>query len=103
MINVLIDDDRLIHLSWKMYFNKKGLELLTFYSAQDFLNAKIPPVDIETIYIDSDLGNGERGELASKEFYEKGYRNIILTTGYEDIDLKKHPWLTKIMTKNPPK
>lgn len=99
---VLIDDDKLIHLGWKLRASKAGLQIRSFYSVDEFLSENIPTDSIKNVFIDSDLGNDFKGEIEAKKIYELGYRNIILTTGHTDIDKKNYPWLKEVRSKEPP-
>jgi len=99
---ILIDNDKLIHLGWKLRASKAGLIFSSFYSVDEFLKEQISRDLIEDIYIDSDLGNDVKGEEEAKRIYKSGYINIILTTGYSDLNKSDFPWLKNIISKNPP-
>ncbi len=101
---VLIDDDKLISLSWNLKAKKAGIELISFTTIDAFLNTCSQfPKDIE-IYVDSSLGNGIKGEIESKRVAEGGFSNIYLATGYEanSFDLTKYQWIKGIISKTPP-
>lgn len=86
---VLIDDDRLIRLSWEIEAKKKNIKFWAFESVDIFLKTSGIPLDAE-IYVDSDLGNGLKGELLAHDIYLKGYRNIYLATGYDEVVLPNY-------------
>lgn len=46
-MNVLIDDDKLIHLGWVHKAGKTGVELRCFYSVEEFL-AVYKEFDLDT-------------------------------------------------------
>jgi len=54
------------------------------------------------VYVDSDLGNGSKGEEVSKEISQMGFTNIYLATGYRSTDFGPLPWLKGIVGKAPP-
>lgn len=100
-VAVLIDDDPLVRKVWEMKASSLKMSLRTFSSTKDFMSqASSLPMDAD-IYVDVDLG-GVRGDLWSKELAEMGFKNLYLTTGFEDIDLSQFPWLKDRFSKEPP-
>lgn len=101
---VLIDDDKLIQLSWTLKAQSKGVDLVCFSSLEDFLRISSNFSFSSKIYIDSNLNNEVKGELVSKELYDIGFKSIYLTTGYQasDFDLEKLYWLKGVISKRPP-
>ena len=96
---VLIDDDRFTHLNWKRSAKNNGIELLSFYSVEDFLNES-HNLDFDTpIYVDSNLGDGQKGEILSEAIHNKGFKNIILATGAKKVDIKVPFWIKKVQGK----
>lgn len=101
---ILIDDDKMIQLSWELKATKTGTNLKCFFSVEAFLE-KIEIANHDcVIYIDSELGNGSKGEIEARKLFEMGFKNIFLSTGYqaEDFDLKSLPWIKGIINKRPP-
>lgn len=99
---ILIDDDEIIRKTWAFMANRKGIELITFEKINEFENI-INQVDRDTwVYIDSDLGEEISGEVYAKNFYDSGFKNIILTTGYDSSQFESLPWITNIVGKSPP-
>ena len=78
---ILLDNDINNQLLWKIAAKKKQKNLLLFSHAQALFNA-LSSIPLETeIYIDSHLGDGEpKGEDVAKDLFERGYRNLFLTT-----------------------
>lgn len=98
---VLIDDDELVRLSWKFAAKNLSLKVHVFETVEDFLlNSELFGKEI-SIYIDSHLGNQQKGEFRSKELFELGFKNIYLATGEssEDIPMADYPWLSGIQGK----
>jgi hypothetical protein len=80
----------------------KNKEILGFKTAEEFFN-KISEIDFETkIYIDSNLGDNQKGEIISEKIYNFGFKNIYLCTGYDPSEFPKMPWLKGIIGKNSP-
>lgn len=99
---ILIDDDKLIHASWKMQAKSKSITLKCFFSVNEFIedHQLIPSETL--IYIDSDLGKGQKGEVLSQRLHELGFSNLKLCTGYLDLDISPYPWLSGVINKRPP-
>ncbi|MGK5085139.1 HAMP domain-containing sensor histidine kinase [Bdellovibrionota bacterium FG-1] len=104
---VLIDDDDLIHLTWKAAARRKGLTLLGFKSVDGFLQAAGSLSRSIPVYIDSYLGNDAngkpvQGEEVSREISSLGFEKIYLATGLAPANPERYPWLTGIRDKDPP-
>ena len=52
--------------------------------------------------IDSDLGDGIKGEEIARTIYEKGFKTIYLETGHPPGSFPKMPWIKEIISKEPP-
>ncbi len=99
---VLIDDDELVHMMWKMSAKKHSITLITYSSPTQFL-AEQSKITLDTpIYIDSNLGNGIKGEEIAQQLKQLGYREIHLTTGYDAANFGAAPGLTSVIGKAPP-
>lgn len=101
---ILIDDDKLIRLSWKTEALKKNISFQSFEYVDQFLNLNMNPSSSLYIYIDSNLGDGVKGEIEAKRLELAGYTNIYLATGYtkDDFDLELIPWIKGVTSKTPP-
>jgi signal transduction histidine kinase len=83
---ILIDDDKFIRIGWKNEAQRKGFQFKSYQSIHDFLLS--PPENKNAhIFIDSHLGEGIKGEVVSEEIYQMGFKNLFLTTGYDQINL----------------
>jgi len=96
----LIDDDALVRLNWKTAARGKGVELHVFASAGDFLAADIADKST-TIYIDSNLGDGVKGEEVAQQLKNNGFTDICLETGHPPENFAHLTWL-KVAGKEPP-
>jgi len=97
---VLIDDERLVHLNWSRYCQKRGIELKSYYSVEDFLKSSAEHLLDTPIYIDSVLGQ-TRGEVESRFIADLGSKNLYMATGYQKEDIAKPEWILEIFSKSP--
>ena len=99
---VLVDDDSLIHLMWKVAASERGKDVL-FFSSITELFAITPALDRNTpIYVDANLGNGVRGEDVVAVLVQTGFRSVFLATGYTSEDLGALPANVQVVGKEPP-
>lgn len=99
---VLVDDDPLVHMTWKVAAKAKGHNLSVFKDAGAFL-AKAGKFRKETvIYLDSDLGDGKTGEDLAKELQSLGFVNLYLETGHPAESFKHLGFVKKVVGKEPP-
>lgn len=96
---VLIDDDQLVHLNWKIHLKKQGIKLLSYYSIKEFIKSASSLDRAIRIYLDSNLGNNIKGEVHGIEIYENGFENLRITTGSQNI--RKPSWIKGIVGKCP--
>lgn len=75
---VLIDDDKLIRINWKNYFDDKGIPFESFSSIDQFLKDSTRFDKKSFIYIDSNLEQGIKGEVESERIYKLGFSNLFL-------------------------
>jgi signal transduction histidine kinase len=98
---VLLDDDPLVHMNWRMAAKAAGAELKTYKTPGELAAAtNALPRDIP-LYIDSELADGARGEDIAAELHEKGFSDITMATGHGPDKFKHLPWL-KVAGKEPP-
>ena len=98
---VLIDDDELVRMTWRMAANEQGKDLVCFSDPSEFfaVAAKINPST--PIYVDVSLGNGVRGEDVAQRASELGFTEIRLATGYEASALQVPPCVQSVISKDP--
>ena len=90
---VLLDDDMLVHMNWKLAAKAAGVVLKAYKIPEDF-TAGIETLAKDTpIYIDSDLGDGIKGESIAKELHDKGFTNLTMATGHGPEEFTHLPWL----------
>jgi hypothetical protein len=98
---VLLDDDMLVHMNWKIAAKAAGVDLKAYKNPKDF-SAGMAILSKETpIYIDSDLGDNVKGEDIAKDLHEKGFTAITMATGHGREKFAHLLWL-KVAGKEPP-
>jgi two-component sensor histidine kinase len=98
---ILIDDDPLIHTVWQMYAHAKNKTLLALSSPKEF-KEQLSLIDpISPLFIDSNLGDNIKGEVVAKEFFELGFKNISITTGYNAESIVSAPYIRQVLGKDP--
>lgn len=100
---ILLDDDILVHMTWKLAAKVRGKRLETFSSLNELL-PRLDTLDSKTpIYIDSNLGGGLRGEALAREIHARGYSEIYLATGEEPGRFGEMPWIRAVVGKDAPR
>jgi hypothetical protein len=98
---VLIDDDSLVHSIWDYAAKSSNKTVDLHFNVESFMK-KAQEIDPATpIYIDSNLGNGLRGESVAQDLYRIGFREIYLATGYSADDFEPMDWIKGIVGKEP--
>lgn len=97
--HILIDDDDLIHMSWKYEAKKCEVELDCYNTVEEFLAKSECYSKDSIIYVDSNLANDIKGEVESEKIHKAGFSNIYLSTGYAPSDLEKPSWIKEIVGK----
>jgi CheY-like chemotaxis protein len=95
---VLIDNDDLICEGWKIIGAKNGIAVKTYSMLQD-----LPDLDFDTpIYIDYELEQTMNGIEVAQSLSKKGYTQLYLCTGHNDLKLSDYPFLRAIVGKDFP-
>ncbi|HBA60381.1 MAG TPA: hypothetical protein DCZ92_06120 [Elusimicrobia bacterium] len=98
---VLLDDDMLVHMNWKLAAKAAGVEFLAYKEPEEFLSG-LGALNKDTpIYIDSSLGDGVKGEDIAVELHEKGFTDLTMATGHGAEKFAHLAWL-KAAGKEPP-
>lgn len=99
---ILIDDDDLVHMNWKMKAKISRKQIKTFTHPDSFYS-ELQNISKDTpIYVDSSLSDSIKGEDVAKKLSEAGFDNLFLATGYDKSNFPPMPWLRDIVGKNPP-
>jgi hypothetical protein len=93
---ILIDDDRLIHDLWKSAAQDCNKRITTFFSVDDFI-IECPNFPTDTpIYIDSNLGNGKRGEDLASQIRDMGFLpGVVAESDVHPLALERSPGVLK--------
>lgn len=99
---VLLDDDSIIHLAWKISAESNNKSILIFENPNDFFK-EIESIDPSTkLYVDSNLGEKIKGQDVAKQAYDLGFKEIYLCTGFEKDTFSEMPWIKDIIGKEMP-
>jgi signal transduction histidine kinase len=98
---VLLDDDPLVHMNWKMAAKSAGTTLTAYRAPDELLNALGSIPKDARIFIDSELGNGVKGEDIACRLHDLGFTCISMTTGHGPEKFAHLKWL-KVSGKEPP-
>jgi len=98
---VLLDDDMLVHMNWKMAARTAGVDLKAYKKPEELYGALEGLPEDTPLYIDSDLGGGVKGEEIAGELHAKGFTDITMATGHGPEKFSHLPWL-KVAGKEPP-
>ena len=99
---ILIDDNKLVRMTWQFAAKKAGCDLKIYSSFESFVS-EIDRHDKSTaIYLDSDLGNGIKGEECAYRLFQQGFTNIHITTGYCVEKYLSFSWIKTVIGKTPP-
>jgi signal transduction histidine kinase len=96
---IFIDDDEMLTKAWRNSGKLFGKKVLTFNCSRDFLVTIDHYPKSMLFYIDSDLGDGVKGENLAKILYEKGYHNLYLATGYDKDKFSHVSWIKGVVGK----
>jgi len=99
---VLIDDDALVHMTWKMAAKHKGITLKAFKKADDFMNTLDQFSKDTPVYLDSELGDGVKGEDIAKTLHENGFTELYMETGHPPEKFAHLIWLKAVRSKEAP-
>ncbi|MFH0799592.1 MAG: hybrid sensor histidine kinase/response regulator [Pseudomonadota bacterium] len=99
---ILIDDDDLVHINWKMAAKRKNKIVRVYAGPDEFWKESELFSKNTPIYVDSNLAGGVKGEDISRMMGKKGFSNLHLATGCDASQFDEMPWLKSIVGKNPP-
>jgi signal transduction histidine kinase/CheY-like chemotaxis protein len=99
---VLVDDDQLVHLTWKLAAESKGIRLGAFSSGTEVLAAAKDLPRRTPIYLDYDLGDGVEGTKIAQDLHALGFRELYLATGRAPDSALRRPWIKRVIGKEPP-
>ncbi len=99
---VLIDDDELVHMTWKIAAAENKKIFIGFKTYKEF-EYKQNIINFQSnIFIDSNLGENIKGEEVAKLIFARGFKNLYLATGYEVEQFDSMPFIRAVIGKEPP-
>lgn len=99
---ILIDDDPLVRMNWGVAAKRAGKTLKAYADAASFIEEAGGLPRDTTIYLDSDLGGGVKGEEAARELAALGFTELYLETGHDPASFPSLPHLKAVRGKEPP-
>lgn len=99
---VLIDDDPLMRMTWKMAASRAGKTFRAFPTLAEFLESAADMDRLTTVYIDADLGEGVNGAQESIRIRQLGFSKIYLATGHPASSFSGLAHLSGVVGKEPP-
>lgn len=99
---ILIDDDKLVQMVWRLAAKSNGKTLTVFSSPKEFSASESGLSKETAIYVDSDLGEDVRGEDFAKQLHDRGFTNLYLATGRPPDSFPPMPWINGVIGKAAP-
>lgn len=99
---ILIDDDPLVRMNWMVAAKRAGATLAAYPTAAAFIEGGRDCPKDTPVYIDSDLGEGIKGEEAAMNLRSLGFTELHLATGHDPASFPALPHLKSIRGKEPP-
>jgi signal transduction histidine kinase len=98
---VLLDDDMLVQMNWKLAARAAGAEFSAYETPAELATGLEGLPKDTPLYIDAELGRGVKGEEVARELLDKGFTDLTLATGHPPERFAALTWL-KIAGKEPP-
>jgi CheY-like chemotaxis protein len=100
---ILIDDDAIVHQTWQASAKRHDKTIKRFFCVEEFLSVSDEYDKLTPVYVDSDLGEGGKGEDMAKYIHFSGFRALYLQTGFPSESFGQPlPWIKEIVSKMPP-
>lgn len=97
---ILVDNEEHTRMTWDVKAQDAGMKIGIFSSTNELIaSAGSISKDIP-IFLDSDLGEGLRGESAAPDLRKLGFKRILLTTGFRDLHGSSIPGIEKVLDKS---
>ncbi len=98
---VLIENEEMHRLTWRLWARKHGFQIQTFSSAEDFLNRARHIEKSVPLFLDFNLDNGKTAQDYIPQLRRLGFDNIILVTSHQDLAKNKFVGVQAIVGKDP--
>jgi hypothetical protein len=99
---VLVDDDPIVGATWNLAAQKSGKKLRYFSSPQGLVTELQSFSKSTPVYIDSNLGEGIKGESLGQYLHEQGFVNLYLATADAPSSFRHLLWPRGIQGKMAP-
>jgi signal transduction histidine kinase len=99
---VLIDDDPLARMTWKMAASRAAKNFQPYSTMAEFLQAAGGIPRETPIYVDAELADGVDGAEASRGIHKLGFQEIYLATGHDAEKFSSFKHLRGVVGKEPP-
>jgi len=99
---ILIDDSEILTDSWYHHASRVGKQIATFNKVSEFMAVRHYYPLTTPLYIDSELGQGVKGEELAKTLFDEGFTIIYLATGFNKHDFPVMPWIKEVVGKDAP-
>lgn len=98
---VILDDDDLVHMTWKFAAKEKGKSILCLSKPSEFFVRANEIHRATPLFIDLNLGDGLNGLNVGHQIAELGFSNIRLATGVDPSAVTLPPFVRDVVGKNP--
>ena len=99
---VLLEDDNLIRTVWESSARIHNVNLKTFENKNDLIQSLDHISKNSIFYIDSELGNSEKGEDVAILLNKLGFKQIFMASGYDKDKFNQMTFLKGVVGKSPP-
>lgn len=100
--DILLDDDELVRLTWESVAKRKNINFVAYANPSD-LYKDIEFIDRSSrLYIDSLLGNDVKGEDIAADLFQKGFKEIYITSGFNKEFFNHLTFIRDVRDKRPP-
>ncbi|MBL7543917.1 MAG: HAMP domain-containing histidine kinase [Bdellovibrionaceae bacterium] len=98
---ILIDDDSIVHMTWKISATQSGKKFVGFKNYNDFLKHTNEFNLSTAVVIDLHLEDGVDGSLVAQHVFNLGFKNIFIGTGKAASEVPEFPWIKGVIGKAP--
>lgn len=98
---ILIENEEMHRLTWRLWARKNAFQLQTFPSAEDFLNQVRHIEKSVPIFLDFNLDDGKFAKDYIPQIRSLGFKNIILVTSHKELANSELCGVQDIIGKDP--
>lgn len=100
---ILIDDEDLHKIVWQSWSAENNKAILAVSCVAEFFLYSDQIKKNTPVFLDSDLGDGKKGEDFACQIYKMGFQEIYLATAYDHFKNTKVPFVSGVFGKDPRK